>query len=598
MREHVTTALVSISDTANLTDIVFDRGQREPTSVCLRRASGEGWVDVTCAAFRDEVSALAKGLIAAGIGPGDRVALMSRTRFEWTLADYAIWAAGAVSVPIYDTSSADQVGWIVEDSEAVAAIVETVEQAAVLARAKPDLPALREVWTIDEGALDRLVAGGAQVSDSEVEARRRSRGAGSTATVLYTSGTTGRPKGCELTHRNFLFGATTFVGALPELFTPGSSTLLFLPLAHVFAREIEVGVMLAETTMGHCNDAKNITADLMTFRPTFILAVPYAFERIYRTAEQKAANEGRTKLFAMATDTAVAYSMATASGARPGLGLRLRHAVFDKLVYRRIRAGLGGRVQYAISGGAPLAVRLGHFFRGCGITVLEGYGLTETTAGAALNLPSAFKLGSVGRPLGDMLLRVSDDGELLVKGDHVFHGYWKNAAATAAAFDADGWFRTGDLGSIDDDGFVTITGRRKEIIVTAGGKNVAPAQLEDRIRAHPLVGQCMVVGDHRNYVACLITLDPQAFAAWKARQGKPTEATVTELREDPNLIAELQGAIDEANASVSRAEAIKRFRILDSQFTQEGGQLTPTLKLKRSVILSQYADDVERLYAR
>lgn len=598
MREQVTPPPVSISDSANLTDVVFDLGRREPSRPCLRRAHGDEWVDVTCGQFLAEVVGLAKGFIAAGICVGDRIALMSRTRYEWTLVDYAIWAAGAVSVPIYDTSSADQVGWVVDDSEAVAAIVESVDQAAMLARAKPDLPALGQVWTIDEGALDALTAAGADLPDAEVEARRRSHGADSTATMLYTSGTTGRPKGCELTHRNFLFGATTFVGELPELFTAGSSTLLFLPLAHVFAREIEVGVMLADTTMGHCKDAKNITADLMTFRPTFILAVPYAFERIYRTAEQKAAAEGRAKLFAMASDTAVAYSTATARGARPGLGLRIRHAVFDKLVYRRIRAGLGGRVQYAISGGAPLAVRLGHFFRGCGITVLEGYGLTETTAGTALNVPSAFKLGTVGRPLGSMRLQVSDDGELLVKGDHVFHGYWKNGAATAAAFDADGWFRTGDLGSIDDDGFVTITGRSKEIIVTAGGKNVAPAQLEDRLRAHPLIGQCMVVGDQRNYVGCLITLDAEAFAAWKARQGKPADATVTDLRDDPNLVAELQGAIDEANASVSRAEAIKRFRILDAQFTQDGGQLTPTLKLKRAVILAQFADEVEALYAR
>ena len=513
MQEYSVPAVVEIAPSDSLADVVFERADRDPGAVIMRRqADGGGppWREITAAQFRGEVTALAKGLIAAGIGAGDRVALLSRTRYEWTLADYAILAAGAVTVPIYETSSAEQVEWILSDSGARALIAETPAHTEAIAEVLGQLPAVERIWLI-EGAvsggadaarpLDSLAADGAGVSDDALAERRSGRAAADLATIIYTSGTTGRPKGCQLTHANMLADVRNAIGALPEIFTmSGRSALLFLPLAHSFARIIQVGCLESGTVLGHTPDAKNLVADLGTFQPTFILAVPRVFEKVYSGAElQASASQLKAHIFAEAARTAIEWSKTLgaegrAVPGRQGLGLRAAHAVYDRLVYSKLRAATGGRVQYAVSGGAPLGERLGHFFRGVGITVLEGYGLTETSPVVSANLPSHNKIGTVGRPVPGVTIRIADDGEILVSGPNIFPGYWHNEAATAEMIDADGWLHTGDLGELDD-GHLRVTGRKKDIIVTAGGKNVAPAVLEDRLRAHPLVSQCMVVGD-------------------------------------------------------------------------------------------------------
>ena len=537
MRAYSAPVMADVPPSASLTDAVFARGDKEAAAVMLRRRDGSGnWQDVTASVFRDEVAELARGIIGAGIEPGDRVALMSRTRYEWTLIDYAIWAAGAVTVPIYETSSASQAEWILSDSGARAVFTETSDHASTIDGFSDRLPDLdRGIFRI--GDLGALAAGGAQVSDDQLRQRRAQRGAADLATIIYTSGTTGRPKGCELTHGNLLADVRNAVaGPLCDVFEmTGSSTMLFLPLAHSYARVIQVGCLEAGVVLGHWPDVGTLAQGLPEFRPTFILAVPRVFEKVYNSARrQAAASRARSMIFGAAADTAVAWSRAAdgAAGgaaaspgpgggaARPGLRLRLRHALFDRLVYARLRAAVGGRVRYAISGGAPLGDRLGHFFRGAGITVLEGYGLTETSAAATVNEPSRNKIGTVGRPLPGVSVRIADDGEILISGPNIFAGYWRNAEATAGVLDSAGWLRTGDIGELDDDGFLRVTGRKKDMIVTAGGKNVAPAVLEDRLRAHPLISQCLVVGDERPYIACLVTLDPDALGYWKARHGR------------------------------------------------------------------------------
>jgi long-chain acyl-CoA synthetase len=594
VREFSVPAVAEVSDRANLADMVFDNAARFPDAVAFSRRTDGGWEDITAARFATEVAAVAKGLVAAGVNPGDRVALMSKTRYEWTLFDYAIWAAGAVTVPVYETSSADQVRWVLGDAGAVAVVVETDAHRQLVDGLRSDMPGLRKVWQIERGAVRTLTGEGVEVADAEIERRRAGVGADDLATVIYTSGTTGRPKGCELTHRNLLFEVLTILPGLHRLFNDGGSTLLFLPLAHVFARAIQCGAVYSRTRMGHCADTRNLAADLLAFRPTFVLAVPHVFNKVYNTARHKAYSEGKQRIFDAAERTAVAYSEALDRGG-PGLGLRLRHRVFDLLVYTRLRAALGGRCRQAISGGAPLGTRLAHFFRGVGIVVYEGYGLTETTAGACVNLEGAQRIGTVGRPVPGVSVRIAEDGEVLLRGGVVFRGYWNNPEATAEAL-VDGWFHTGDLGELDADGFLTITGRKKEIIVTASGKNVAPTVLEDRLRAHPLVSQAMVVGDQRPYVGCLVAIDPEFFGHWREANGKPAGATVADLRDDPDLRAEIQRAVDEANGAVSRAESIRRFRIVGKDFTLEDGELTPSLKLRREVILKRYADDVAALY--
>lgn len=594
MRESSVPAMVEVPDSATLTDAPFTRAVEEPGRIVLRRKNGDAWSAVTAAEFAAETAAVAKGLVAAGVEPGDRVCLLSRTRYEWTVLDYAIWAAGAISVPIYETSSAEQIEWIAGDSAAKAVFAETGEHVATMEELRDRLPGLAHVWGIDAGGVAEVTRLGADVGDDVVEERRRSRSAADTATLIYTSGTTGRPKGCEITHGNLVSTARNAVqGAIAEIAVEGSSTLLFLPLAHVFARLIEVATIEGGIVLGH-SDVPNLLPDLASFRPTFLLAVPRVFEKVYNGAEQKAAADGKGKIFKTAAETAVAYSRAL-DGGGPGLGLKARHKVFDVLVYRKLRAAVGGRVQYAVSGGAALGERLGHFFRGVGITILEGYGLTETTAPAAVNRPSAIRIGTVGRPIPGVDVRIAEDGEVLVRGINVMRGYWDNEAATKEALE-DGWFHTGDLGSLDEEGFLSITGRKKEILVTAAGKNVAPAPLEDRLRAHPLISQCLVVGDGRKFISALVTLDEEALGPWKARHGKPEAMSVAELRRDPDLVAEIEAAVADANKSVSHAEAIKKYVVLGVDFTEEAGHMTPSLKVKRNVVMKDFADEIDALY--
>jgi long-chain acyl-CoA synthetase len=588
-------AVREVAATDDLTMLVADAAADAPHHVLFSRRAGDRWQDVTAGEFHTEVVALAKGLIAAGVQPGDRVGLMSKTRYEWSLVDFAIWFAGAVTVPIYETSSAEQVEWILSDSGAVAFVVETDAHAAVFAEVRERVPDVAHLWQIDAGGLEALRDTGSGVDDAQVEGRRAELGASTLATVIYTSGTTGRPKGCELTHGNFLAESYNVVESTRgKVFGPNESTLLFLPLAHVFARAIQVGCVYARSRVGHTADVKNLLADLKTFQPTFILSVPRVFEKIYNSSEQKAEAAGKGKIFRAAADTAIAYSEALDHGGA-GIGLRVKHGLFDKLVYSKLRDALGGRVNFAVSGGAPLGARLGHFFRGIGVTVLEGYGLTETAAGCTFNLPSALKIGTVGRPVPGTTIRTAEDGEVLVKGPLVYRGYWRNPGATSDSI-IDGWFHTGDIGELDADGYLRITGRKKEILVTAGGKNVAPAVLEDRLRAHPLVSQCMVVGDAQPYVACLVTLDAEALPAWLEQHGK-SALPAGQLTDDPDIVAEIQRAVDDANKAVSKAEAIKRFKILPVDFTEEGGQLTPTLKLKRNIVAKEFAGDIDALYS-
>ncbi|MDA8368490.1 MAG: long-chain fatty acid--CoA ligase [Nocardiopsaceae bacterium] len=596
MREYSRPAKVEVSSEARLPDTVFARAVEEPAAIALRRQESGQWRDVTCKEFRDDVAALAKALIAVGIEHGDRIALMSRTRYEWTTIDYAIWAVGAVTVPIYETSSEEQVEWILGDSGSKAVFVESPEHAARVEAVRSDLKDLQYVWQIDGSALAEFTASGADVEDSVVEQRRTAGGIDELATLIYTSGTTGRPKGCELTHRNLLFTILNIInGPLEEVFTlEGRSTLLFLPLAHSFARIIQVGCIESKTVLGHFpTTGPELIDTLGVYRPTFLLAVPRVFEKVFNKAEQKATSEGRGKIFNAAAETAIAYSKALTAGRIP-LGLRVKHAVFSRLVYGKIRAAVGGRAQYAVSGGSALGERLGHFFRGVGLTIIEGYGLTETSAPTAVNSPNLNKIGTVGSPFPGVSIRIGEDGEVLCKGDHVMRGYWGNEKATKEAFDEDGWYRTGDLGSLDEDGYLSITGRKKEIIVTAGGKNVAPAVIEDRIRGHALISQCMVVGDNRNFVSALITIDPEAFEFWRQQNNKTGE--IPDLVDDPDLIAAVQKAVDDANQIVSRAESVRKFTILPEDFSEESGQMTASLKVKRHVVAERYSKEIEEIY--
>ncbi|MFF8292048.1 AMP-dependent synthetase/ligase [Streptomyces sp. NPDC016309] len=596
MREFSLPALYEVPTDGNLTDLIRRNAAQHPDVAVMGRKVAGAWTDVTATQFLAEVRAAAKGLIARGVRPGDRVALISRTRYEWVQMDFAIWSAGAVTVPVYETSSAEQVQWILGDSGAVAVVVETAAHAAAVESVRDALPELRHVWRLDEGAIDELTAAGAGVTDEAVDEATSTAKADDIATIVYTSGTTGRPKGCVLTHRNFFAECGNVVERLKPLFRTGEcSALLFLPAAHVFGRLVEVGSVLAPIRLGCVPDIKELTAELAAFKPTLILGVPRVFEKVYNSARAKAQAEGKGKIFDKAAQTAIDYSRATATPEGPSLGLKVKHFVFDKLVYGKLRAVLGGRCEAAISGGAPLGERLGHFYRGIGLTVLEGYGLTETCAATAFNPYDRPKIGTVGQPLPGSVLRIADDGEVLVHGEHVFSGYWGNESASAEAL-ADGWFHTGDIGTLDEDGYLAITGRKKEILVTAGGKNVAPAVIEDRIRANALVAECMVVGDGRPFVGALVTIDEEFLGRWAAEHGKPAGSTAASLREDPELLAEVQRAVDDGNAAVSKAESVRKFRILTSQFTEEAGHITPSLKLKRNVVAKDFADEIEAIY--
>ncbi len=597
MRELAVPPLATVPDRGGLADVVFTNADEAPNAVSFRRKVDGAWRDVTAAQFSAEVVEVAKGLVMSGIGPGDRIGILAANRYEWTLFDFAIWAAGAVSVPIYVTSSAEQIEWILSDSGAVAVVVENAALEQKVESVRGALDGLSSVWRIDAGAVDALVTTGKDTPDTEVAARRGAVVPDDLATIIYTSGTTGRPKGVVLTHRNLFAAVGNAVEYLAPMFKGEAgtepSTLLFLPLAHVFGRMVEVGAVLARATLGHWADVKTLTDNLAAFRPTFILSVPYVLEKVYNGARQKAHKDGKGRIFDVAAATAIAYSEADG---KAGVGLKLKHALFDRLVYSKLRAALGGRVEYAISGGAALGARLTHFFRGVGITVFEGYGLTESTAASVVNAPGAFKPGTVGKPLPGTAVRIREDGEIELRGDGVFTRYWKNDTATKEVIDGDGWFATGDLGSLDPGGFLAITGRKKEILVTSGGKNVAPSVIEDRIAAHPLVGQAFVVGDGQKYVAALITIDADYFDYWKTTCGKDSTATVSDLAEDAELLAEVQQAVDDGNLAVSKAESVRRFRVLDTEFNPENGYLTPSLKLKRGVIMKDFAEDVDALY--
>lgn len=598
MREYSAPAGKPVADDENMSDVVWANAERFSDVVSFRRQVDGTWLDITAKEFAGQVLAVAKGMTKAGIGRGDRVAIMSKTRYEWTLVDFAIWAAGAVTVPIYDTSSPEQVYWILSDSAAKAVFVETTGHAGAVGEIRDRLTGLDHTWQFegDSPAIEELAAIGAELSDDELHEHRREVTADELATIVYTSGTTGRPKGVELTHRNLLAEIRADIEAFPQLMEQGNSLLVFLPLAHVLARAIAVTALSARVTLGHTPDVKNLVADLGTFRPTFVVAVPRVFEKVYNSAKQKAHGDGKGKIFDAAEAVAVAYSEAQDKGGA-GVGLKLKHLVFDKLVYGKLRAALGGRCVAAVSGGAPLGARLAHFFRGIGVPVFEGYGLTETSAAANVNTQTAFRVGTVGKPVNGTSVRIADDGEVMLKGDVVFRAYYNNPQATAESL-TDGWFHTGDLGELDSEGFLKITGRKKEIIVTAGGKNVAPSGLEDSIKAAPLVSQAMVVGDQRPFIAALVTVDEEYFPSWKSQHNKPASATVADLATDADLLAEIQVAVDEANRQVSKAEAIKKFTVLANDFTEQGGEITPSLKLKRNVVTKNYANDIEGLYKK
>ncbi|MFF4225272.1 AMP-dependent synthetase/ligase [Streptomyces sp. L500] len=596
MREFSLPALYEVPADGNLTDLIRRNAALHPEVAVIGRKVDDRWEDVTAEGFLAEVRAVAKGLMAAGIEPGDRIGLLSRTRYEWALLDFAIWSAGAVTVPVYETSSPEQIQWILGDSGAVACLVETPAHEAAVESVRDRLPDLANIWQIERGALDRLRAAGEALTDEAVDERSALATADSPATIVYTSGTTGRPKGCVLTHRSFFAECGNVVERLKPLFNVGeSSVLLFLPAAHVFGRLVEIASVMAPIRLGMVSDIRNLTDDLQGFRPTLVLGVPRVFEKVYNGARAKAQADGKGKVFDRAAETAIAYSRALDTAAGPSFGLRLKHKIFDKLVYGKLRAVLGGRATHAISGGAPLGERLGHFYRGIGFTVLEGYGLTESCAATAFNPWDKPRIGTVGQPLPGSVVRIADDGEVLLHGEHLFTGYWNNEAATAEAL-SDGWFHTGDLGTLDEDGFLRITGRKKEIIVTAGGKNVAPAVIEDRIRAHALIAECMVVGDGRPFVGALVTLDEDFLPRWLEQHGKPAGLTAAELADDPELLADVQKAVDDGNAAVSKAESVRKFRILPAQFTEASGHVTPSLKLKRNVVAKDFADEIEAIY--
>ncbi|MCV7203054.1 long-chain fatty acid--CoA ligase [Mycolicibacterium peregrinum] len=597
MREYSVPASFTVAEHDSIVASVSAHAADSPDHVIFRRLVDGAWTDVTCAEAADQIRSVALGLIAEGIQAGDRVAIISATRYEWPIIDFAILSVGAVTVPIYETSSAEQVRFVLDNSAAKIIFAETDAHAETVEQLHGQLPELRKVLRIDgtgTPALEAMAEAGKSADPAELDKRLAGIRSADPATLIYTSGTTGQPKGCQLTHSNLLYEIRGAKACFPTELAPGERMLVFLPLAHVLARAITIAAFTNKVTLGFTSDIKNLVPTFGVFKPTLVVSVPRVFEKVYNTAEQNARNDGKGKIFAIAADTAIEWSKAQDTGGA-GLILRAKHALFDKLVYGKLRAALGGECRAAISGGAPLGARLGHFYRGVGLSIYEGYGLTETSAAITVNRVNDLKVGSVGKLMPGNSMRIAEDGELLVKGGVVFSGYWGNESETNAVF-SDGWFHTGDLGAIDDDGFLTIVGRKKEIIVTAGGKNVAPALLEDRLRAHPLISQAMAVGDQQPFIAALITIDPEAFPGWKQRNSKDAGASVGDLADDPDLLAEIDLAVKDANQAVSHAESIRKFRILPVDFTEDTGELTPTLKVKRKVVAEKFATDIAALY--
>jgi long-chain acyl-CoA synthetase len=594
MQEYTSPGEIKISPEENLTDALWRSVERHPDRPAVAHRVGDRFVEWSTRQFVDEVRGVAKGLMALGVEKDQKVAIYASTRVEWTVIDFAIWAAGGVSVPIYETSSAEQVQWNVSDSGSVAIFIESAELKSVYDSVADQLPDTKHVLVIDDGALEALKQQGAGISDEDLDARATSVVGSDIATLVYTSGTTGRPKGCIITHSNFVWGAEQVAEAAKEFFQPGKRTLLFLPLAHIFARVIQTTCVRAGVTLGFSTGIPQLLEELKIFKPDFLLAVPRVFEKVFNGAQQKSHAEGKGKIFDKAAQVAEDFSRQQESG-KVGLGTKVLHAIFDKLVYSKLRDAMGGNVTYAVSGGAALGERLGHFFNGIGITILEGYGLTETTAGHCIGRPSANKIGTVGKPLPGASVRIADDGELLLAGGNIFQGYYNNPEATAEVLEDDGWFHSGDLGQVDGEGFVRITGRKKEILVTAGGKNVAPAVLEDRMRSHALVSQSMVVGDNQPFIAALITVDPEAFPAWAEAHGKSGKS-VADLVDDEELRSELQNAVDEANNAVSKAESIRTFRILPEDFIV-GVELSQKMSVKRHVVGEKYGHVIDDIYS-
>jgi long-chain acyl-CoA synthetase len=585
---------VPLDPNTNLLEPVWRHAAQTPDRPLLAYRGRDRFVDITAGQLAETVRGVAAGFMALGIKPGDRVALMSGTRFEWTFLDYAIQAAGGVTVPIYETSSAEQMEWIVGDSGAVAILLENAEMEALFKEVADRLPACRHSFVIERGALEELASLGASIAPAAVQARADAVSTGALATIIYTSGTTGRPKGCMLTHGNLRWDALQTSAALDAVFHEGDSTLLFLPLAHSFAKIVALVLLERGLKIGYATDVEHVPEELAILQPTFVVAVPRVFERMFNKAQHKAAKEGKGRIFHAAARAATDFSRQRAAGSIAA-GTRLRHWLFDHLVYGRIRAAFGGRLRYAVSGGAPLGERLGHFFDGVGVTILEGYGLTETSPVITVNTPEMLRIGTVGRPIPGTTVGIAEDGEVLCRGGQVFQGYWHNEAATREMIDAKGWLQTGDLGDLDEAGRLRITGRKRDIIVTAGGKNVAPATLEDRLRGHPLISDSMVVGDGRPFIAALIALDAEALAEWATERGKAGR-TPEELRDDPDVRAVIDHAVAEANAAVSRAEAIRRFTVLPRDLAVQAGELTPTMKVRRDVVASEYADEIDLLY--
>lgn len=595
MNEIYVPAVVPADPDANTSDLLVKRVEQTPNSPLFAVPTADGgWQDITAAEFHSQVVALAKGLIAAGIKPGDKIGFICRTRYEWTLVDFATWFAGAILVPVYETSAPSQIAHILNDAGATAIIIEDAEQFSRFDEVAAELPGITKVWQLHNDAIATLTAGGTEVSDDEVEARRSAAKGSDIATLIYTSGSTGKPKGCILTHSNFVELSRNAAVAMKEVVEPGASTLLFVTTAHVFARFISILGVHAGVKVGHQADTKQLLPSLGSFKPTFLLAVPRVFEKVFNSAQQKAAAGGKEKIFNKAAEVAIAHSKALDAGKVP-FGLALQFKLFDKLVLSKLRAAMGGNVRYAVSGSAPLGLRLGHFFRSLDVKILEGYGLTETTAPATVNVVAKFKIGTVGTPLPGVGVKIAEDGEVLVKGVDVFAGYWNNPEATAEVFSGE-WFHTGDIGSLDSEGYLTITGRKKEILVTAGGKNVAPAALEDPVRANPIVGQIVVVGDKKPFISALITLDSEMLPVWLNNNGEDGGMSLEDAARNPKVIAEVQRAIDAANARVSRAESIRKFKILPTEFTEASGHLTPKMSIKRGEIVKDFAPEIEALY--
>ena len=588
---------VNTDPSLNASDLLLERVALTPAHPIFSRQNPDGtWRNVTAQEFLDEVRSLAKGLIAQGIKPGDAVAIMSRTRYEWTMIDFAIWFAGAVGVPIYESSSASQIEWILSDSDAIALFIEDDDHLERFNQVKSGTKRVKHVWRIDSKDFSGLHQDGEKIGDDQLEKARSNATLSDLATIVYTSGTTGNPKGCELTHKSFVDHAKNAAAEIPEIANDKQSSLIFLPLAHILARYVSVLCLHSGIRVGHLSDSLQVAQVLPAFKPTFILAVPRVFEKIYNGAELRAETGGKGKIFRSAAEVAIDYSKALDSKSGPSLGLKVKHKLFDRLVYGKLRAAMGGNVKYAISGGAPLGARLGHFYRGIGLIVLEGYGLTETAAAAVIGRVAWQKIGKVGRALPGTGIKIADDGEIWLRGINCMRGYWRNEAATREAFDED-WFRTGDLGELDEDGFLSITGRKKEMLVTAGGKNVAPAPIEDPLRAHPLVGQVVVIGDSKPFISALISLDPDMVMVWAQNNGIEKKMTLAEATKHPIVIAEIQKIVDEVNKLFSKAEQVRSFEILDVELTEASGHLTPSLKIKRSKVMVDFDLQVERIYA-